>query len=233
MRPVAIVTGTRKGLGLYITQKLLNEGWAVAGCSRQASEFSHPCYRHYILDVSDENAVAEMVRTTAKEQGGLNALINNAGLASMNHLLLTPASMAKKLWETNFLGSFLFLRESAKVMRKGKFGRIVNFTTVAAALDLEGEAAYAASKSALESLTRVAARELGSYGITVNAIGPTPIPTDLIRTVPEHKINELVARQAIKRLGTPEDVWNVVNFYLRPESAFITGQIVYLGGIRG
>ncbi|NNL30780.1 MAG: SDR family oxidoreductase, partial [Gemmatimonadetes bacterium] len=110
-------------------------------------------------------------------------------------------------------------------------GRIVNFSTVAVPLALEGEAAYAASKAAVESLTRVLAKELGSMGITVNAVGPTPIDTDLVRGVPEEKIQALVARQAIGRLGRYEDVTNVVDFYLRPESSFVTGQVVYLGGV--
>ncbi len=231
--PVAIVTGTRKGLGKFIAQKLLAAGWRVEGCSRRPADWETPGYTHHELDVGDEAAVVKMVRDTATRHGRIDALVNNAGIAGMNHLLLTPKSAVEKMFHTNFLGSFLFLRETAKIMSRQKKGRIVNFTTVAAALDLEGEAVYAASKAAVESLTRVAARELGQSGVTVNAIGPTPVPTDLIKLVPETKIDALVLRQAIHRLGTEADVWNVVEFYLRPESEFITGQIIYLGGVRG
>ena len=102
---------------------------------------------------------------------------------------------------------------------------------MAVPLKLEGEAAYAASKAAVQSLTEVMARELASLGITVNAVGPTPIQTDLIKDVPSDKIESLVERQAIARLGTVEDVANVVDFFLRPESDFVTGQIVFLGGV--
>ena len=110
-------------------------------------------------------------------------------------------------------------------------GRIVNFTTVAVPLKLEGEAIYASTKAAVKTLTEVLAREFATYGITVNAIGPTPIATDLIKNVPKEKIDALVNSQAIKRLGQFEDVSNVVDFFLQPKSEFITGQTLFLGGI--
>jgi 3-oxoacyl-[acyl-carrier protein] reductase len=166
-----------------------------------------------------------------KDFGRLDHLINNAGVASMNHSLLTPVSTLEKIFSTNATATFLFSREAAKLMKANRFGRIVNFTTVAVPLKLEGEAAYAASKAAVQSLTEVMARELASLGITVNAVGPTPIQTDLIKDVPSDKIESLLERQAIARLGTVEDVANVVDFFLRPESDFVTGQIVFLGGV--
>jgi 3-oxoacyl-[acyl-carrier protein] reductase len=116
-------------------------------------------------------------------------------------------------------------------MQRRRFGRIVNFGSVAEPLRLEGEAIYAASKAAVVSLTRVLARELAEYGITVNAIEPTPVATDLIRSVPSEKIDRLVARQAIRRLGEFRDIVNVVDFFVRPESDFVTGQVVTLGGV--
>jgi 3-oxoacyl-[acyl-carrier protein] reductase len=116
-------------------------------------------------------------------------------------------------------------------MMMHKYGRIVNFTTVATALRLEGEAIYAASKAAVITLTQVLAREFAPYNITVNAIGPTPIETDLIRSVPSEKIDALIQRQAIRRLGVFSDVSNVIDFFIQPESSFVTGQVVFLGGI--
>lgn len=225
-----VITGTRKGLGKALAGYFLAEGWQVAGCSRQEASLEHPAYRHYVLDVADEAAVAAMVRSFAKECGGLDAVVNNAGVASMNHLLTTPLSTARGLLETNVLGSFVVLREAAKQMRKRGGGRIVNMSSVAVPLVLEGEALYAASKAAVESLTRVAARELASWGITVNAVGPGPVATGLIAGVPKERIGELLERQAIKRMATPEDVINAVAFFLRPESTMVTGQILYLGG---
>ena len=104
-------------------------------------------------------------------------------------------------------------------------------TTVATPLRLEGEAIYAASKAAVLNLTQVLARELAPLGITVNAVGPTPVKTDLIRSVPQDKLDALLARQAIPRFGEPEDVINVVDFFLQRSSGFVTGQNSYLGGV--
>ena len=133
--------------------------------------------------------------------------------------------------QVNFNATFICSQLAIGLLRRSTAPRIVNFSTVAVPLCLEGEAAYAASKSAVETLTRITARELSSFGITCNAIGPAPIDTDLIKGVSEKKISQLIQRQAIKEKATPQDVINVVDFFLRPESRLITGQVIYLGGI--
>jgi 3-oxoacyl-[acyl-carrier protein] reductase len=115
-------------------------------------------------------------------------------------------------------------------MQKHRYGRIINFSTVAVPMHLEGEAIYAASKSAIVTFTKVLARELSDFGITCNVVGPAPIETDLIRGVPSEKMNSLINRLAIKRLGRFEDVANVIDFFIRPESDGVTGQVIYLGG---
>jgi 3-oxoacyl-[acyl-carrier protein] reductase len=230
---IVVITGTSRGIGLGLAEHHLARGDLVCGCSRGSSPLRHPGYTHHELDVADEAAVVAMVRAVARRNGRIDVLLNNAGIASMNHALLSPATTARAIFATNFHGTFLFCREVAKAMVRRKAGRIVNFTTVATPLQLEGESLYAASKAAVESFTRVLARELGSSGVTVNAVGPTPVPTDLIKSVPKVKMDALLARQAIPRFGTVEDIANVVEFFLSPASGFVTGQMIYLGGVSG
>lgn len=229
--PVTLVTGASRGIGRFLAEHYLELGHRVVGCSRGASDLGHDRYTHHAVDVRDETAVKSLFAAIRKDLGSLDHVLNNAGVASMNHSLLTPVATVEKILATNATATFLFSREAAKLMKRSRFGRIVNFTTVAVRLDLEGEAAYVASKAAVEALTRVMARELADFGVTVNAIGPTPIQTDLIRKVPKDKIEALLARQAIPRLGTFEDVANVVDFFLSRDSEFVTGQIIYLGGV--
>ena len=226
-----MITGTRKGIGRYLSEYYLERGYVVAGCSRGESDLQHDNYRHHCVDVADEQAVLQMFATTREEFGRLDVMLNNAGIASMNHVVLTPQSTIDRILNTNVVGTFLFCREAVKLMTKKKFGRIVNFATVATPLNLEGEAAYAASKAAVDSFTRVLAREVATLNITANCVGPTPIETDLIRSVPKDKMDALISRQAIRRVGEMRDVSNVIDFYIRPESDFITGQTLFLGGV--
>ncbi len=228
---IMVITGTRKGIGKYLAEYYLNKGLTVAGCSRGESSIEHENYHHYELDVSDEKSVISMVRNIKKKFGKIDVLLNNAGAASMNHILLTPYKTIKETIETNYFGSFLFLREVSKVMLKKKYGRIVNFASIATPLKWEGEAAYAASKAAVENLTKIAAKEVAEYGITVNALGSTPVWTDMINRVPKEKLDGILNQQSIKRIGEMKDVSHLCDFLIDEESNFITGQVVYLGGV--
>jgi 3-oxoacyl-[acyl-carrier protein] reductase len=230
-RPVTVVTGSRKGLGLALARHCVDAGHHVVGCSRKPADWEHERYHHVLADVGSEADVRALFAHVRRTRGRLDHLVANAGVASMNHSLLTPAATVERLLRTNVTGTFLACREAAKLMKKRGFGRIVTLSSVAVPLRLEGEAAYVASKAAVVGLTQVLAREFAAFGITVNAVGPTPVATDLTRGVPAEAIDRLVARQAIPRLGTPADVINVVDFLLRAESALVTGQTIYLGGV--
>ena len=229
--PVALVTGSRTGIGRRLSEFLLSAGYNVVGCSRSAADWTANGYAHVQCDVTQERDVKTLFREIDRLHGRLDVAINNAGIASMNHLLLTPVASVRSILDTNVVGTFLISREAALLMRKRKFGRIVNFGTVAVPLRLAGEAAYVAAKQAVVGMSQVMAKELAEFGITVNVVGPGPIPTDLIQGVPKAKIDALVASFAIKRLTTFEDVWNVVEFFIHPDSSGITGQVIYLGGV--
>jgi 3-oxoacyl-[acyl-carrier protein] reductase len=226
-----LITGTRKGIGRHLAEYYAAKGYLVEGCSRGDPEWEAENYNHHNVDVADESGVKKMISTISRRHGRLDIVINNAAIASMNHVLLTPAATANRMFEVNVTGTMLVCRDAAKVMMRRRYGRIVNFTTIVAPIALAGEAIYAASKSAVVTLTRILAFELGQWGITCNSFGATPIMTDMIRGVPKEKIDEVVSGLAVKRLGTYADCSNVCDFFISPASDNVTGQVIYLGGV--
>lgn len=228
---VILITGTRTGIGRFLVEHFVEKGAKVIGCSRKPIDYALNNYEHYMVDVSQEAQIQRMIKDINKNYGRLDIVINNAGTASMNHSLLTPMSSVTRIFDTNFTGTFLVCRESAKIMKKRRYGRIINFGSIAVPMRIEGETVYAASKSAIVTYTQILARELAEFNITCNVVAPAPIETDLIRSVPAEKIEKIISQLAIKRLGKFEDVANVVDFFVKPESDYITGQVIYLGGV--
>lgn len=135
---VILITGARKGIGKYLAHYYSDKGHQVIGCSRKSVNVEFDNYQHFCLDVCDEKSVLNLFSEIRRKYSHLDILINNAGIAAMNHALLTPLSVAQKIMDTNVISSFLFCREAAKLMSKNKFGRIVNFTTIAVPLKVEG-----------------------------------------------------------------------------------------------
>ena len=137
-------------------------------------------------------------------------------------------------WDTvinvHLRGSFLMSRAAQKHMVAAKYGKILNLSS-ASALGNRGQANYSTAKMGLQGLTRTLARELAGFNITVNAVGPTPVKTDLTQSVPSGKLEALIARQAIHRYGEFRDIQNVIDFFIQAESDFITGQVIFLGGV--
>ena len=229
-KKVTLITGTSKGIGKELVHYYVNKGHIVVGCSRSGIDWQLDGYTHHLADVSNEKQVLEIFKQIKKDFGRLDHLINNAGIASMNHSLLTSVKTVEDIFKTNFIGTFLFSREAAKLMQKNKYGRIINFLTMAIPLKLEGESIYAASKAAIGMLTDILAKEFAPFGVTVNSVSPAPILTDLVRFVPKNKMDKLVNDQIIKRYGKVEDIINVIDFYMKEESDNITAQKIYLGG---
>jgi len=228
---VVVVTGSRKGIGRHLVERFAERGWWTYGCSRQESDFAHERYRHRTLDVADETAVRGLFAQIRRERGRLDVLVNNAGIASMNLAQTTPVTTLETILRTNVVGTFLVAREGAKLMRIHRWGRIVNFSTIAVPLKLEGESAYVASKAAVEAMSGVLAREWAGLGITVNTIGPPPVATDLVRGIPPDNLQRrVIDRLALPRFGEADDVAHAIDFLISDRSSLVTGQTIYLGG---
>lgn len=228
---VMLITGTSRGIGAYLAGYYAARGFQVIGCSRREVEREWENYRHVSLDISDEEDVVELFKLIRKEYKRLDVLINNAAMAHLTPAVLTPYKVVQSILNINVAGSFLFCREAARLMMKKRTGRIVNISSTASPLKIEAEAIYAASKAAVEKLTQVLAKELGPYGVTVNALGPCVIKTEMSDGLPDDMLQKILDMQALKRVGEFKDVSNAIDFFVSPDSGFITGQIIYLGGV--
>ncbi|MBM3826097.1 MAG: SDR family oxidoreductase [Verrucomicrobia bacterium] len=224
--PVAVVTGSSRGLGLAVVRRLLADGWTVHGLAR-GEQPAAPGFTPHVVDVTDPAAV-QAAASAITAAGRVDLLVNNAGAASMNALLLTPVAVAERLMRVNYLGSFHCLQAFGKAMVRQRAGRIVNVTTVAVPLSLEGEAAYVASKAAVDALTRVAARELASSGVIVSAVGFGPVDTALTRGVPRAQLDRINARIGLSASPSPEAA---ADFLLAHARSAASGHVEYLGQV--
>jgi 3-oxoacyl-[acyl-carrier protein] reductase len=228
---VVVVTGASRGLGRLLADYFLTQDANVAGVSRGDSDLVHGRYEHHITDITDDHSVRELIVAIARSHGHIDILINNAAVLTSIHAMLMPAERAEEMVRTNLLGSFYVAREAAKVMRKGSFGRIIGIGSMAATLEPIGDSVYAATKAAAMTLSGVLAKEFAGYGITVNTVAVSALETDMLRQLPRDRVDEVVAALPLPRLATPEDVFNVVDFFASPKSSYITGQTVFLGGV--
>ncbi len=229
--PVTLISGTSRGVGKELAQYYCDLNHIVIGCSRSATDFQHKNYVHITADISKEDDIINIFKYIRLNYKRLDNLINNAGIASINTSLLTPYNIAENIFKVNFLASFLFAREASKLMMKNKFGRIINIGSVDIPLKVDGNALYAASKSAVEVYSSILAKEVASYGITVNTIALTPIKTTLLQDIQTDKIDMVINMLTLKRYAKISDITNVIDFFMKKESEFITSQIISLGGV--
>jgi 3-oxoacyl-[acyl-carrier protein] reductase len=224
---VIVVTGASRGLGRDICERLVSKGVEVIGVSRTSSTSS---FESLAYDVSSAIQVKELAKLLRNSGRKVDGLVNAAGIASMNLALTTPMETSKRIVETNLLGTMYCSQAIGPLLVRNKGGSIINFSTIAVALALSGEAVYVASKAGVEGFTRAFAREMAGFNVRVNCIAPGPIATDLIRGVSDTQINEILSRQILPRQFTPSDVSDLVELLLDPRSSSISGQVLNVGG---
>jgi 3-oxoacyl-[acyl-carrier protein] reductase len=223
-----IVTGASKGIGFAICERFQGLGLQVLGIARSVENLPFPAIA---CDVSDYASLKSISKSLHKGDNKVTALINAAGIASMNLALTTPPSVTSKIIEVNLIGTIFASQAFAPLMIRQRYGQIINFSTIAVSLSLKGESIYSASKAGIESFTKSLARELSAHEIRVNCVSPGPIETDLIQGVPQSKINEVVSRQVVQHKMSKSDVCDVIEILLDSRSKSITGQILHIGGV--
>lgn len=236
---VAFVTGAGRGIGKAIALRFaqegadiavadLNSGWAQA----TGKEITALGRRAFVqsVDVSDCDQIQAVIREAATTLGRLDILVNNAGIGKAQPFL----DITKENWERHLhihlFGTFYCAQAAAREMAKQKYGRIVNIASIAGLMGPIDLAPYGAAKAGILGLTRAAALDLADYGITVNAIAPGPIDTELLRTWPADALRERAQHLPIARLGKVEEIAHTALFLASPDSGFISGTVIVVDG---
>ena len=227
---VALVTGGSRGIGRAICLELARQGASVAvnyaGNEQAALETVEACR----ADVADPDACEELVKAVKDRFGKVDILVNNAGITRDGLLMTARAEDFDKVLDTNLKGAYFCMKAVSRLMMRQRFGRIVNLSSVVGLRGNAGQTGYAASKAGILGLTKAAAKELATRGVTVNAVAPGFIDTDMTAVLPENAKSAMLATIPMGRPGAPEDVARAVAFFAQPDSAYITGQVLCVDG---
>ncbi|MFC1693527.1 3-oxoacyl-[acyl-carrier-protein] reductase [Candidatus Latescibacterota bacterium] len=236
---VVLITGGARGIGKSIAEHFLTEGASVALCDinldgvqASVAELSGrgSIVRGYYMNVTDEASVNETVAAITKDFERIDILINNAGITRDNLML----RMKKEDWDAvitvNLTGTFIVTKAVIRVMMKARYGRIINMASVVGVMGNIGQANYSASKAGLIGFTKTMAKEFSSRGITVNAIAPGFIRTEMTEQLPEEAKKAFLTAIPLKRPGTPEDVAHTALFLASDDASYITGQVINVDG---
>lgn len=235
---VCIVTGAAQGIGKSIALKMIEDGAIVYGCDRLADsmrdmELEYERFHALYFDVTDTQASKESMMRVKKEQGRIDALVNNAGVVFNKKIGMILRSETELMFRVNVIAVIEMVQLVSRLMARNGGGSIVNIASVTAVLGSSGQSAYSATKGAIMSFTKSAAKELADQGICVNAVAPGIVKTERFSELYEEsgeKIDIRIQKIALGRLGTPEDVANACAFLVSDRSSYISGQILGVDG---
>lgn len=237
---VALVTGAGKGIGKEIALELarggakcvINYASSAAGAESVAEEIRAMGSEAmtYKCDVSDADAVQKMITDVMGQYGRIDILVNNAGITKDGLMLKMTEADFMAVLDINLKGAFNCMKAVTKPMMKQRYGRIINITSIVGIIGNAGQVNYAASKAGLIGMTKSAARELASRNITVNAVAPGFIETDMTDVLPDSVKEQLLAQIPMKKLGQTGDIANAVCFLADEKASYITGQVLQVNG---
>jgi 3-oxoacyl-[acyl-carrier protein] reductase len=234
---IALVTGASRGIGQAIADALMQAGAKVIGTATTAdgaaaidARLKANGGRGVALNVTDPKACEDIIELIVKDFGGIQILVNNAGITRDQLAMRMKADEWTDVIDTNLSAVFRLSQAVLRPMMKARSGRIINITSIVGHMGNPGQANYAAAKAGVSGMTRALAREIGSRNITVNCVAPGFIDTDMTRALSEEQQNALKANIPLARLGTPEDVAQAVAFLASPAASYITGNTLHVNG---